>query len=418
RPTFAWWWLRCTASSAQSCSDTTVTSAPSPTAISTTCVSAAEPEGLSTTTARGCAPKRSATGPASVLSASVPARSTDPGSATSRSAGTSTSSTEGTSASTRAANRLLGTQPLIPFSASASAPSTPSTRTPSGVFQVQVVVLVRNGASACSSLSRFSGVNRQISSLRPGTGWSATSQDPAGCRCESTLSVVSTARAAAGSCVTVTVVLRGLVGCGSGVGGSADGALHLQLDEPVELQGVLHRQLLGDRLDEAAHDHRHRLVLLHAAAHQVEELVLGDLRDARLVAHRHVVLADVDVGIGVGAADLVDQQRVAQDVGLGAVRALVDLHETAVGRTPAAARHRLAQDRAGGVRGRVHHLGAGVLVLALAGEGDGERLALGVLAHEEHGRVLHGDLGADVAVDPLHGGAGLAGRALGHQVVD
>ena len=30
--------------------------------------------------------------------------------------------------------------------------------------------------------------------------------------------------------------------------------VHLQLDEPVELQGVLHGQLAGDGLDEAAHD--------------------------------------------------------------------------------------------------------------------------------------------------------------------
>ena len=61
--------------------------------------------------------------------------------------------------------------------------------------------------------------------------------------------------------------------------------------------------------------------------------------------------------------------------------------------------------------------GAGVLVLALAGEGDGQGLALGVLAHQPDGRVLHGDLGADVAVDPLHGGALVADGALGDEVV-
>src|SRR5256885_671853 len=41
----------------------------------------------------------------------------------------------------------------------------------------------------------------------------------------------------------------------------ADGSLHLHFDKPVQLQRILHRQLLGDRLDEAAHDHGHRLVL-------------------------------------------------------------------------------------------------------------------------------------------------------------
>src|SRR3954452_17247366 len=96
------------------------------------------------------------------------------------------------------------------------------------------------------------------------------------------------------------------VGTGKSVIWLADRTCHLELDEPVELQRVLHRQLARDRLDEAAHDHRHRLVLGHAAAHQVEQLVLGDLADCGLVAHLHVVLADVDVVIGVGAADRVD----------------------------------------------------------------------------------------------------------------
>src|SRR5690606_26234680 len=66
---------------------------------------------------------------------------------------------------------------------------------------------------------------------------------------------------------------------------SADGPLHLELDEAVELQGVLHRQLTGDRLDEAAHDHRHRLRLRETTGHEVEELVLTHLGDGGLVTH-------------------------------------------------------------------------------------------------------------------------------------
>ena len=100
------------------------------------------------------------------------------------------------------------------------------------------------------------------------------------------------------------------------------------------------------------------------------------------------------------------------------MRALVDLDQAAVRRPATAARHRLRQDRGRGVRRGVHHLGAGVLVLALARERDRERLALGVLAHQVDGGVLHRHLGADVAVDPLHGRAGLAGGALGDEVVD
>ncbi len=65
-----------------------------------------------------------------------------------------------------------------------------------------------------------------------------------------------------------------------------------------------------------------------------------------------------------------------------------------------------------------HDLRARVLVLARAGEGDREHLAVGALAHQVDRRVLHGQLGAEVAVDPLDGRVGLGDRALGDEVVD
>ena len=63
-------------------------------------------------------------------------------------------------------------------------------------------------------------------------------------------------------------------------------------------------------------------------------------------------------------------------------------------------------------------LAAGVLVLALAGEGDREDLAPGALAGHVDRRVLHGQSAAEVAVDPLHQGVFLGHGPLGHQVVD
>src|SRR5262245_53167051 len=95
---------------------------------------------------------------------------------------------------------------------------------------------------------------------------------------------------------------------------SANTPLHLELDQPVELDRVLERQLLRDRLDEAADDHRGRLFLAHAAAHEIKKLLLADLRDARLVADVGRALLDLDVRIGVRARGLVDEQRVALDV--------------------------------------------------------------------------------------------------------
>src|SRR4051794_27870472 len=115
----------------------------------------------------------------------------------------------------------------------------------------------------------------------------------------------------------------------------ANGALHLQLDQAVHLDRVLHRQLLDDRLDEAVDDELARLVLRQPVGHEVEELLLADLGDRRLVPDVHVVLADADRRVGVRARIAVEQQRVADDLGLRAVRALGDLEQAAVRRAPA-----------------------------------------------------------------------------------
>lgn len=60
---------------------------------------------------------------------------------------------------------------------------------------------------------------------------------------------------------------------------------HLQLDQAVQLNRVLHGEFPGDRLNEAVDDQRVGLGLIQATAHQVEELVVTDFRDGRLVAN-------------------------------------------------------------------------------------------------------------------------------------
>src|SRR4051794_10657108 len=136
---------------------------------------------------------------------------------------------------------------------------------------------------------------------------------------------------------------------GRAVTALANRALHLQLDQPVHLDRVLHRELLHDRLDEAVHDQLAGLLLGDAVRHQVVELLVAYLRDGGLVAHVHVVLADADRRVGVRARVLVEQQRIADDLRLGAVSALGDLEQPAVRGAPAVLRDRLRED----VRGRV-----------------------------------------------------------------
>ena len=200
--------------------------------------------------------------------------------------------------------------------------------------------------------------------------------------------------------------------------GSADRAFHLQLNEAAPLHRVLHRQRPGDRLDEAVDDHAHGLALGEPAAHQVEELVVADLGDRGLVADAGVALADLHVGLGLGDRLVVEQKGVAAHERLGTVGALVDVHLAPVGGDPAVLGDGLRHDRRGGLGGDVVHLGPGVLVLAGAGVGDRKHLAAGLGAHQVDRRVLHGQPGADVAVDPLDVRFGLGPGPLRHQVVD
>src|SRR6478752_4302913 len=99
---------------------------------------------------------------------------------------------------------------------------------------------------------------------------------------------------------------------------SADGAFHLELDEAAPLDGVLHRQGAGDGLDEAVDHHAHRLLGRQATAHQVEELLVGDLGDGRLVADLGVALADLHVRQRPALGVVIEDEGVALDVRLAA----------------------------------------------------------------------------------------------------
>src|SRR5690242_15712936 len=105
---------------------------------------------------------------------------------------------------------------------------------------------------------------------------------------------------------------------------------HLQLDQAVQLNRVLHWEFPGDRLNEAVHDQRVGLGLIQPAAHQVEKLVVTDLRDGRLVADLGLVLFDANGWIGIGARMLIEQERVTADMGLGVVRTRIDADQATI----------------------------------------------------------------------------------------
>ena len=97
-----------------------------------------------------------------------------------------------------------------------------------------------------------------------------------------------------------------------------DTAFHLELDQSVHLDRVLHRQFLRERLDEAHDDHLRRFGFGQAAAHQVEELLLGHFGDRRFVLQRDVVVHDFVVRNRIGRRLFIQNERVALDVGFGA----------------------------------------------------------------------------------------------------
>ena len=112
---------------------------------------------------------------------------------------------------------------------------------------------------------------------------------------------------------------------------SADRAFHLQREQAIQLDRVLHRQLFGEGLEEAVDDHRLGLGFGQPAALQIEQLLVGDLAHRRLVADVDALLVDLDRRVGVAAALLVEQQRVAAHERLGVLGALGHLEQPAIG---------------------------------------------------------------------------------------
>ena len=93
------------------------------------------------------------------------------------------------------------------------------------------------------------------------------------------------------------------------------------MDQAIHLDRIFHRQFFDQRLDKAADDHGSSFVFADATALQIEELLLADLADRSLTPHADVLLLDLDIRIGVGAAVLVEQQGITDGMALAVMRA-------------------------------------------------------------------------------------------------
>ena len=115
---------------------------------------------------------------------------------------------------------------------------------------------------------------------------------------------------------------------------------------------------------------------------------------------------------------LLPGQGVADDARLRFFCAAFDLHQPAIARAAAVLGNRLRDDAARRIRRAVHDLRAGVLMLAGGGKRDREDFAASARLHHVHGRILHRQPAAQVAVDPFHQRAFVGHGPLGHQVVN
>src|SRR5690606_2553407 len=127
----------------------------------------------------------------------------------------------------------------------------------------------------------------------------------------------------------------------------------------------------------------------------------------------------LDVGEGVGAALLADQQRVALGVVARAIGAGSHLDQAAVGVLATAGADALGDDLALGALADVDHLGAGVGLLTMVAQCHGVERADRIVAKQHAGRVVPGDRRAGFHLRPGDFGArATAFGTLGDEVVD
>src|ERR1035437_429556 len=145
------------------------------------------------------------------------------------------------------------------------------------------------------------------------------------------------------------------------------------------------------------HDHRHSIFTGDAALAAVEDLVFADFRGGGFVFHLRRGVAHFQIGEGVRAALIAEQQRIALRVVARAGGGLQNLDAAAIGVLSVSGRDALADDGGSGVLPDVDHLGAGVGLLPVVGEGDGVELADGIVADQQATGIFPGDFGSDPA---------------------
>ena len=129
-------------------------------------------------------------------------------------------------------------------------------------------------------------------------------------------------------------------------------------------------------------------------------------------------VATLDVGEGVRRAAITDQQGIALRVVARPVRARAHAHQSAIGVGTAPGGNPLGDNRGFTVLAQVDHLGAGVRLLPIVGQGHGVELSDAVLAAQHAARILPGDGRAGLYLSPGNLAVIVRDAAFGHEVIN
>ena len=177
--------------------------------------------------------------------------------------------------------------------------------------------------------------------------------------------------------------------------------------------------MLQHFLGKAVDDQRHRFFLAQATLHRIEKLVVGNLACGRLMLDLRAGIADLDIGHGMRAAFVTEQQaialgKIAHAIGIGC-----HAHQPAIGVVAFSGADALGNDRTARPLAIVDHLGAGIGLLVIVRDRDRIKFADAVFAVQDAAGIFPSDstagfnlCPANLAVTPL------AERALGHKIVD
>src|SRR5581483_512024 len=138
-----------------------------------------------------------------------------------------------------------------------------------------------------------------------------------------------------------------------------------------------------------------------------------------LVLHPRGRIPDFNVGEGVRAALVADQQGIALCVVTGARRTLQDLYLPAVRILTVTSRNALRDDGAAGVLAKMDHLRAGIGLLIIVSERDGVEFANRIITLQNAAGILPGDRRARFHLRPRNLGVDASAlAALGDEVVN